>query len=96
MRNEDKERPKIVRLRINSTIEPTIVESASHCLGRAIIYQALLDLSKGNKEAASWFFVDNKDFITICELADVEPKVVRFRAWEVKNNPSLVGNDYAK
>lgn len=48
-------------------------------LWRAVIDRAILDvIEKGNdrEDAELWFDVSDKDFCTVCELADLEPSFV--------------------
>lgn len=100
MSEEKINRPHVLirRLHVESSA-PDNFEGGFVALARAIIYQAMLDmvstkvvLRRARTEANRWFFVANRDFRDICDLAELNYDIVRSRAKEIKNNPALVGN----
>lgn len=59
----------------------------SRALWRSVILQAFIDLKNNSKKkiantyrvkATLWFNMKNKDFLTVCEYANLDPKYV----WE--------------
>lgn len=64
-------------------------------LWKAVILQAFADLQSNSKKpnmknnkvkALLWFNLNNKDFITVCEYANLDPCYVWKRANFIKNN----------
>ena len=68
---------------------------AERSLFRAVILQALLDAVSNSKRtenilqkklAQIWFDIDNKDFLAVCELAELSP------FWVVRNAQIAIAN----
>lgn len=55
-------------------------------LWRAVMSQALLDISdrslraRDRREARRWFSMQSLDFLTVCDLADMDPNSIRKKA----------------
>lgn len=62
--------------------EYEITVRGEHQLWCAVIYQALLDLEDRNecREAKRWLLHDKKDFVLVCALAGISPRLVRSAA----------------
>lgn len=64
-------------------------------LWKAVILQAMVDLQSNSRKkiantyrikALMWFNLKNKDFLTVCNYAGLDPKYVYERAIKVKEN----------
>lgn len=69
--------------------------SKEESLWKAVILQAFADLQSNSKKqnmknnkvkALLWFNLNNKDFITVCEYANLDPCYVWTKANFIKNN----------
>ena len=73
----------------------TIKKSREEALWRAVILQAFIDMKNNSKKklantfrvkATLWFNLKNKDFLTVCNYANLDPYYVWKKAEIIKNN----------
>ena len=72
-----------------------IKKNREEALWKAVILQAFIDMKNNSKKklantfrvkATLWFNLKNKDFITVCHYANLDPKYVWEKAEIIKNN----------
>lgn len=74
-----------------AVIRQNLIDLSSGKMANDIRPTVMLAHRLRRKDAYEWFFSYNEDFVLVCDLAGVEPEVIRERALEVKVKPELLG-----